>query len=222
MAKYIYGIKTPSERRKKKFGTDCTSWRKICPVRNLSGFAVRVPGYPLFVTLFILLASLFTFSCRRYNTQQPAQDAAVIENRKKEVLLRVNRQLVEEDAAEIKAFAERSGWKMQTTGSGLWYMIYRSGQGEKAAEGKVATLAYTVSLLDGTLCYSSEQSGPKVFRLGQGGVEAGLEEGILLMRTGDKARLIMPPHLAHGLAGDGNRIPKRAIILYHVELLRLQ
>lgn len=196
----------------------------------VEGFAVRVSSsvrvsitrHSSLVSLFIFLSSFFIFSCRRYNTQQPAQDTAEIESRKQEVLLRVNRQLVEEDAAEIKAFAERNGWKMQTTGSGLWHMISRSGQGEKAAEGKIATLEYTVSLLDGTVCYSSEQSGPKVFRLGQGGVEPGLEEGVLLMRTGDKARLIMPPHLAHGLTGDGNCIPKRAIILYDVELVSLK
>ena len=107
---------------------------------------------------------------------------------------------------------------MKTTDSGLWYMIYHSGQGEKAVTGKIATLEYTLSLLDSTVCYS----GQKEFRLGQGGVESGLEEGVLLMRTGDKARMVMPPHLAHGLTGDGICIPRRAIILYDVELVNIK
>ena len=170
--------------------------------------------------LFILL--ILIFSCRRYNTQQPAQDTTEIERQKQEILLRVNRQLVEEDAEEIEAFAGRNGWQLKTTESGLWYMIYQNGQGEKAATGKLVTLEYTLSLLDSTICYSSEQLGPKAFRLGQGGVESGLEEGVLLMRAGDKARLIMPPHLAHGLIGDGYCIPRRAIILYDVELVKVQ
>ena len=59
------------------------------------------------------------------------------------------------------------------------------------------------------------------FKVGFGGVESGLEEGVLLLRTGDKARFIMPPHLAHGLIGDGDCIPMRAIIIYDVELVRV-
>ena len=55
-----------------------------------------------------------------------------------------------------------------------------------------------------------------------GGVESGLEEGILLMKTGGKAKFILPPHLAYGLPGDGKKIPARAILVYDVELLSIQ
>ena len=167
---------------------------------------------------------LFVLSCRRYNTQQPVQDVAEIERLKKEALLRANQQLVEEDVSAIEAFAARKGWQMKTTETGLWYMIYEKGNGKKAATGMTATLEYSVSLLDSgsTVCYSSALSGPKEFRLGHGGVEAGLEEGVLLMRAGDKARFILLPHLAHGLAGDGVCIPRRATILYDVELVKLR
>ena len=180
---------------------------------------------PCFSTYLILFAFLFIFpvSCRRYNTQQPAQDTTLTERQKiEEALLRVNQQLVEDDDREIEMFVERKGWQMQTTGSGLRYMFYERGRGEKVVTGKVVTLAYTVSLLDSTICYSSEQLGPKKFRLGHGGVERGLEEGVLLMRVGDKARMIMPPHLAHGLTGDGDCIPFRAIILYDVKLIGIE
>jgi len=192
-----------------------------------SPFKFQVSGLKFFVfhllsfTSYLLIFTLI-FSCRRYNTQQSATDTIDIERQKQEILLRVNRQLVEEDAKEIEAFAGRNGWELKTTESGLWYMIYQNGPGEKAVTGKIATLEYTLSLLDSTICYSSEQLGPKVFRLGQGGVESGLEEGVLLMRVGDKARMIMPPHLAHGLTGDGYCIPRRAIILYDVKLTVIQ
>ena len=173
----------------------------------------------LTISVFLFLA----FSCRRsYNTQQPAQDTGEVERLKKEILLRVNQEMIEEEIAFVDTFVRRSGWQMKTAESGLRYMIYENGRGEKAATGKTATLEYTLSLLDSTICYSSAQSGTKSFRLGQGGVETGLEEGVLLMRVGDKARFVMPPHLAHGLTGDGECIPRRAIILYDVELVGLQ
>ena len=87
--------------------------------------------------------------------------------------------------------------------------------------GKIASVNYKLWLLDGTLCYSSDSLGMKKFRIGKGGVEKGLEEGILLMQVGDKARFIMPPHLAQGLMGDQDRIPPRSVILYEVELVQI-
>jgi len=183
-------------------------------IRVLNDFKSK---FSIFNFQFSIYVLLFLFSCgRSYNTQQPAQDTSEFEHRKNEILLNVNRQLVEEEAEEIQAYAERNKWQLKTTESGLSYMIYERGQGEKAAVGKTVTLEYTVSLLNGMVCYSSEQ---KIFRLGRGKVETGLEEGVLLMRVGDKARMFMPPHLAHGLTGDGNRIPPRAIILYDVKLV---
>ena len=139
----------------------------------------------------------------------------------KESLIRANKGLVTIDQERIEAFAERHKWDMQTTETGLWYQIYEHGDGDSASNGLIASLKYTVSLLDGTLCYSSDSTGEKTFLIGQGGVESGLEEGILKMRCGDKARFIMPPHLAHGLPGDNDKIPPRSTIVYQVELLNL-
>ena len=110
---------------------------------------------------------------------------------------------------------------METTETGLWYMIYEKGTGIPSSNGKIATIKYNVYLLDGTLCYSSEKTGPKKFTIGKGGVERGLEEGVLMLHMGDKARFILPPHLAQGLTGDGNKIPSRSIILYEVELTQI-
>lgn len=44
--------------------------------------------------------------------------------------------------------------------------------------------------------------GAKRFLIGQGGVEIGLEEAVLHLRKGDRATLILPSHLAHGLRDD--------------------
>ena len=133
-----------------------------------------------------------------------------------------NRILVKKDREKIKAYMERNNLSLEESPTGLWYGIPLAGTGEMAATGLVATLAYRVSLLDGTLCYDSDVLGVKQFRIGQGGVEAGLEEGVLMLRAGSKAIFIMPPHLAHGLPGDGNKIPARSIVLYEVELLTLE
>lgn len=136
-------------------------------------------------------------------------------------IIKINKYLVNEDADKIRAYVKRRNWDMQVTQSGLWYMIYKKGSGLKAEIGKKATINYVISLLDGTVCYSSDKDGQKSFVIGKGSVESGLEEGILFMHEGDKARFILPPHLAHGLIGDENRIPARATIIYDVELVKI-
>ncbi len=136
-------------------------------------------------------------------------------------LEKANKYLVKEYADRIQKYVDRHGWKMKQTKTGLWYEIYSHGTGKKVKTGDVVKINYDVYLLDGTLCYTSDSLGPKEFPVGHGGVESGLEEGILMLREGDKARFIMPPYMAHGLLGDDNKIPPLSIILYYVEVLKV-
>jgi FKBP-type peptidyl-prolyl cis-trans isomerase FkpA len=142
--------------------------------------------------------------------------------RTSEALVGANRLLVKKDTEKIRAFVRRNNWNMQQTPTGLWYMIIREGNGRPARAGDKITLAYRLELLDGTLCYTSDSLGLKHFTIGQGGVESGLEEGVLLLKKCGRARFILPPHLAHGLIGDGDRIPARSVILYEIEIINLE
>jgi FKBP-type peptidyl-prolyl cis-trans isomerase FkpA len=139
-----------------------------------------------------------------------------------EALVGVNRMMVRKDHDKIVDFARRNNLAVRESASGLWYLIQGKQNCTKARKGQIATLSFKVSLLDGKICYTSDSLGLKKFRIGQGGVESGLEEGILMMCPGDQATFIMPPHLAHGLQGDGDRIPARSVLVYHVELLKLE
>jgi len=165
----------------------------------------------------LVLFALCLISCRNQNTVDRQKE----HNTTKDELIEVNRILVIKDQQRIKGYLERNNIKMQQTKTGLWYLIVEQGEGPKAESGKRATINYRIGLLDGTECYNSKEDGPKSFVIGRGGVESGLEEGILLMNEGGKANFILPPYLAHGLPGDGNRIPARAIIIYDVELVSI-
>jgi FKBP-type peptidyl-prolyl cis-trans isomerase FkpA len=134
----------------------------------------------------------------------------------------VNHELVKKEEKEITNFIERYGWKMQQTGTGLRYMIYKNGSGVKAEKNKIAKINFEVKLITGDLCYSSKTDGSKELLIGKSGEISGLEEGILLLRVGDKAKFIVPSHLAYGLLGDENKIPKRATLVYDIELLEIK
>ena len=166
-------------------------------------------------TILLIITLLSGCNNKNNNHKQVNQDIS------DEQLIKINKYLVEKDHELINAYVKRRNWDCKVTGSGLWYMIYENGTGKMAAEGNIAEIKYKVELLDGTLCYSSDKLGTKKFVIGKGNVEPGLEEGILLLKEGDKARFIMPSYLAHHLTGDDNKIPARAIIVYQVELLKI-
>lgn len=172
----------------------------------------------IYLLLFLLL---FVVACK--NTKKENYDAHS-KKEFKENLLKANKGLLSLDEEKIKAYIQRRNWHMQPTKTGMWYQLISDNNDkfiDSAKIGKIAHLKYSVTLLDGTLCYSSDSTGLLHFKIGHGGVEFGLEQAILLMKVGDKGRFIMPPHLAHGLLGDDNKIPLRTTIVYQIELIDL-
>ena len=137
-------------------------------------------------------------------------------------LMAVNKKLLEKESKDIDNYLKRHNITAEPTGSGLRIAIVKKGNGNLAKVGQMAKVDYKVSLLDGTVCYSSKESGPEQFLIGEDHVESGLHEGIQLMHVGDKAILVLPPHLAHGLLGDDKKIPPLSTIIYEVELLQLK
>lgn len=169
--------------------------------------------------LIIYVFQLLPAGCRH-----EAEKADATRKFTEEDLMKVNKFLVKKDQELIHRYVERHGYPMEKSPSGLWFGIITSGDEtfkELAQKDQYALISYSISLLDGTLCYSSDSRGLKQFRIGQGGVESGLEEGILKMHVGDSARMILPPHLGYGLTGDQQKIPGRAILVYDVKLLKL-
>ena len=174
-----------------------------------------------FIFILPLLASFVATvpSCK----QKPKPVASEQEIRQyKEPLMNVNKHLVEKDRIRIEKYAERRNWDMQESETGLFYLIDGHGLGEKAKEKDLVTISYSLSLLDGTHCYSTDSLGPEAFVVGHEDVESGLDEGVRLMRKGDKAKLIVPPHLAFGLLGDNDKIPPRSIIVFELEMLDIR
>ncbi len=171
------------------------------------------------VLVLLMMAMPFQWACSGYEDHGERIPAGIREL--EEALVESNKYLVELEEEAIDDFIERYGWEMQKSGSGLRYMIHNAGVGRKASYGDIAVIEYTIYLVTGQPVYSSVEDGPRTFTVGRGGVESGLEEGILMLGKGGKATFVMPSHLAHGVPGDGNRIPKRASIIYKVELINL-
>lgn len=166
--------------------------------------------------IFVILIGLFSACKSNYHEKKRIKQMQ--ERQFQENLVMANRGLVSRDSSRILGVVRARGWDMEVSETGLWYQILDKGNGPKAQEGQIAELNYKVRLLSNQLVYTSDSTGPIRFRISKGGVERGLEEGVLYLNEGDSARFILPPYMAHHLLGDQNQIPPRAIIIYEVRL----
>jgi peptidylprolyl isomerase len=110
-----------------------------------------------------------------------------------------------------------------TTESGLQHIVIEEGDGPSPQAGEIVSVHYRGSLEDGTEFDNSYDRGqPIAFPLGRGMVIPGWEEGIALMKVGEKATLIIPPELAYGEQGAGGGIiPPNATLTFEVELVEI-
>jgi tetratricopeptide (TPR) repeat protein len=107
-----------------------------------------------------------------------------------------------------------------TTTSGLKYIVLKKGNGKKSEAGKMAEVHYTGWLASGKKFDSSKDRNETFeFNLGASQVIKGWDEGVALMRIGDKFRLIIPPDLGYGDKGAGDLIPPGATLIFDVDLI---
>ena len=176
---------------------------------------------PLKYLLLIIFTSNLLYSCTNGNKTNPSVpnfSSKTFQNK----LVDANKIYLKQEDDEINQYVAHRGWDMIVTGTGLRYMIVKKGTGELAKPEQHAKVNFKISLLDGKLCYSSDSTGAKEFLIEQDDVESGLHEGIQYMHVGDKAIMILPSHLAHGLIGDQTKIPPHASVIYELELLSLR
>src|SRR6218665_1871590 len=134
--------------------------------------------------------------------------------------IKMNKEFAAEQDLDIKMFLSHfEGKEIVETGSGLRYMPLVKTDGEKAKVGQDAKVVYKISLLDGKVVYETPKDELDVFRVDNSQVESGIHEGIKLMHVGEKAKLIFPSHLAHGLVGDMKDIPPLSPLVVDIELV---
>jgi FKBP-type peptidyl-prolyl cis-trans isomerase len=109
------------------------------------------------------------------------------------------------------------------TSTGLRSVILKPGSGPRPKKGDVVKVLYTGMLLNGTVFdQANDPAKPFTVRIGRGHVIEGWEEGLQLLTVGERRLLIVPHELAYGTRGSPPKIPRRATLLFEVELLALE
>lgn len=126
-----------------------------------------------------------------------------------------------EQKAALVSFAQQKGWTTQETPSGLLYVVEKAGA-QKAQPGDEVEVHYTGTTLDGNKFDSSVDRGqPFNFKVGQGMVIKGWDEGIPLFGTGGKGWLLIPSDLAYGDRGAGGAIGPNQPLVFQIEVLKV-
>lgn len=109
------------------------------------------------------------------------------------------------------------------TSTGIRYVVLAEGKGELAKPGELVRVLYTGWLLDGTqFDQSIDPAKPFEFRLGRHNVIEGWDQGLQLMRPGEKRVFIIPYELGYGSRGQPPSIPPRATLVFEVQLVEVK
>jgi FKBP-type peptidyl-prolyl cis-trans isomerase FkpA len=131
-----------------------------------------------------------------------------------------NQKLVMKENDEMDYYQKTHQMTFTKTSSGIRYFVYKpSLRGDSISDGDIIKIHYKVSLLDGTECYSSFDKGPREFKVAMEDIEDGVHKAVQFLKNGDKALVLIPSHLAHGLMGDQKKIPPQSPILYDLEII---
>ncbi len=151
-------------------------------------------------------------------------DAAKIFNEGKGKIQESNKAYVAKQEAEAAKKLEDLKAGMRTTASGLMYKITKSNSEGKAPKaGDMVSVHYAGKLTNGQEFDNSFKRGePIEIPIGAGQVIKGWDEGILLLKEGESATLLIPSELGYGARGAGGVIPPNAWLIFDVELMKVK
>lgn len=96
------------------------------------------------------------------------------------------------------------------------------GVGTTVKDGDTVAVHYVGTFQDGTEFDNSKKRGvPFEFKIGEGAVIKGWEEGLIGMQIGGQRVLVVPPEMAYGENGIGP-IPPNSTLVFSIELIEIK
>lgn len=168
--------------------------------------------------VLLAVSSYFILGACGYFDEKIVEDPEISWTKQHSTAL--SKELAIQEELDIKIFIEgHQDWQMERSGSGLWYEVITAGEGDSIRVGDVAEIEYVIRQLNGTVISKTESDEYEEFVVDKSEIESGIQEGIKYLKVGDKARFIIPSHLAHGLVGDLDKIPPMASLWVELKVL---
>ncbi len=130
-------------------------------------------------------------------------------------------EFIQKDSVAFESFLATKQ-NVQTTASGLKYVVVKKTNGKQATKGSKVSMMYRGTLLNGEE-FDGNMNGdrpPLDFTIGLGQVIPGWDEGVSLMKEGEEYTFIIPWRLAYGERGAGP-IPPFSSLVFDVKLVKI-
>jgi FKBP-type peptidyl-prolyl cis-trans isomerase FkpA len=143
--------------------------------------------------------------------------------RKKEKSQSSSKKQLRDRSAETESFLKKNRLKedVTETESGLQYTVVNQGEGASPTEWSTVEVNQRILLVDGTVIKDTFRT-PDTDRFSMEEAIAGLKEGLPLMKEGARYRFFVPPDLAWGKRGAGDKIGAYATLIFDIRLERVR
>lgn len=173
--------------------------------------------------LYITILTFLVVSCKSNGEQTEIKDPySKVKAEKQEETIQINKDMLDVNRDIVEKYIARHNWEMTETESGLLYMIYAKTSDAEVKSGDIVEFSFKTSLLNGDVLYDSDATGNRKMTIDRNQEESGLNEGLKLMKKGEKAYFILQPHLAFGVAGDSYKIPPYSVLVYDIEVVDIK
>ena len=132
------------------------------------------------------------------------------------------------EVSRLESELSKKGIKTEKTENGVMVETMTAGTGPKVEAGKMVTVNYTGSLMDGGKKFDSNtdtsfhHNQPFPFVVGSGQTIRGWEEGLMKMNVGSKANVYIPAMMGYGPQGNPPTIPRFAALKFEIEVLKME
>lgn len=116
----------------------------------------------------------------------------------------------------IQKFVMKSGLNYEKSESGLYYLIEKEGEGEFIKFTDEVSFRYTGKLMSGKTFDGRYKRTPITFEVSK--LIEGWKEGMMYLKKGGKAKLIVPPTLGYG-ENQLPDIPANSILYFEIEVV---
>lgn len=153
---------------------------------------------------------LLPFSCAKQQAQLPSNKDNKVDSTN--INLRaINEVLTQKEDSLIAELVKKQNTAYNKTSSGIWYEKEVETTLDSLKKQSTATFSYVSYTISGEKVNAERIQ----IHFEKKEVPVGLEEGLKLMRKGEKMRLIVPWYLAYGLKGENN-IPPYTSLIYEI------
>ncbi|MDP1990008.1 MAG: FKBP-type peptidyl-prolyl cis-trans isomerase [Syntrophales bacterium] len=156
----------------------------------------------------------------RLSTDEMRTLVVALKKRARDAQMRKVQEQIVRNAQESEKFLEDNKKKegVKTTESGLQYRVMREGDGTTPTLEDFVKVNYRGTFIDGKEFDSSYAKG-ELARVKVNSVIKGWTEALSMMKVGSKWQLFVPPALAYGRGGFGQKVPPNKVLVFELELL---